>query len=84
MSESESDPERSERHRHRSPDTESGRIRVPFVSTVDNYADFFTKSLPNKQFFALRARIMNLHEGTKDGSVSLRGGVEPHTQTPDA
>jgi hypothetical protein len=60
---------------------EEGRIRVPFVSTVDNCADFFTKALTGKQFFILRQRIMNLHEGPKDGSVTLRGGVEPHAQS---
>ena len=60
---------------------EEGRIRVPFVSTVDNCADFFTKALTGKQFFNLRQRIMNLHEGSKDGSVTLRGGVEPHAES---
>ena len=60
---------------------EEGRIRVPFVSTVDNCADFFTKALTGKQFFILRQRIMNLHEGSKDGSVTLRGGVEPHAES---
>ena len=39
---------------------ENHRLRVPFVSTVNNIADFFTKSLPPKQFTAMRDRIMNV------------------------
>lgn len=38
---------------------ENMQIVVPFVSTVDNYADFFTKPLRPKQFFHFRDRIMN-------------------------
>lgn len=38
---------------------EDMKIVVPFVSSADNIADFFTKPLPHKQFFALRNRIMN-------------------------
>ena len=38
---------------------EDGHIVVPFVSTHENLADFFTKALPPKQFFPLRDRIMN-------------------------
>jgi hypothetical protein len=36
------------------------QLRVPFVSTVDNLADFFTKPLPSKQFFAMRDTLMNV------------------------
>ena len=39
---------------------EENRIRVPYVNTADNLADFFTKPLPAKQFFAMRNRIMNV------------------------
>ena len=39
---------------------ENHRLRVPFVSTVNNIADFFTKALPPKQFLAMRDRIMNV------------------------
>ena len=39
---------------------EDGRLRVPFVSTVDNMADFFTKPLPAKSFFRMRDIIMNV------------------------
>ena len=38
---------------------ESLEILVPLVKTVDNWADFFTKPLKDKEFFALRALIMN-------------------------
>jgi hypothetical protein len=39
---------------------ENHKITVPYVATADNLADFFTKPLPSKQFFALRDRIMNI------------------------
>ena len=39
---------------------EEHRLRVSFVSTVDNLADFFTKPLKAAQFFAMRDRIMNV------------------------
>ena len=39
---------------------EDHRIRVPFVSTVNNIADFFTKALPERTFVAMRNRIMNV------------------------
>ena len=35
-------------------------IRVPYVSTDDNLADFFTKCLPAARFFQLRDKIMNV------------------------
>ena len=39
---------------------ERGEIRVPFVRTDDNLADFFTKPLASKRFFQLRDLIMNV------------------------
>jgi hypothetical protein len=39
---------------------ENHQIRVPFVSTVDNLADFFTKPLAAKTFFRLRDALMNV------------------------
>jgi hypothetical protein len=39
---------------------ESGEITVPYVRSVDNLADFFTKALPAKQFFPMRDAIMNV------------------------
>lgn len=47
------------RHLHIRECVEKMQIVVPFVHTHDNLADFFTKPLPPKQFFALRDRIMN-------------------------
>ena len=38
---------------------ENLQLVVPFVSTHENLADFFTKPLAHKKFFALRDRIMN-------------------------
>ena len=38
---------------------EEGVLRVSFVGTSDNWADFFTKSLQGQQFFRMRAVIMN-------------------------
>ena len=35
-------------------------LRVPFVRTDDNLADFFTKALPPARFFQLRDKIMNV------------------------
>ena len=45
---------------------EDGRIRVPFVSTTDNMADFFTKPLPSKLFFRMRDEIMNVPSSSSD------------------
>ena len=39
---------------------ENGRLRVPYVATADNMADFFTKPLPSKSFFRMRNEIMNI------------------------
>jgi len=39
---------------------EKFELRVPLVSTVNNYADFFTKPLKSKAFFGLRNKIMNI------------------------
>ena len=36
------------------------RIVDPFVASVDNHADFFTKPLKPARFFVLRDRIMNV------------------------
>ena len=33
---------------------------LPFVPTVDNFADFFTKALAGPQLFKLRDAIMNI------------------------
>ena len=33
---------------------------VPYVNTVDNMADFFTKALPAATFYSFRNKIMNV------------------------
>ena len=47
-------------------------IRVPFVATADNLADFFTKPLDKSAFCPLRNRIMNITYAPK--STPLSGG----------
>jgi len=42
---------------------ENGKLRVPFVPTKDNCADFFTKPLMGKAFFDLRDKVMNVPRG---------------------
>ena len=49
---------------------ENNEIVVPYVSTDENLADFFTKPLMAKKFFPMRAKLMNLPAGSFD---SLRG-----------
>ena len=36
------------------------QLRVPYVNTLDNMADFFTKPLNSKNFFRMRDTIMNV------------------------
>ena len=55
---------------------EDHKIRCPFVSTVDNLADFFTKPLRASVFFPMRDRIMNVCPGARP-----RGGVKPRGNT---
>ena len=43
---------------------EQHTLSVQYVNTSDNLADFFTKPLPPKIFFKLRAQIMNIHNET--------------------
>ena len=50
---------------------EEHRLRVPFVSTVDNLADFFTKAQRPSVFYSMRDQIMNVPAGSWP-----RGGVE--------
>ena len=53
-------------------------LRVPFVSTVNNYADIFTKALKAPTFFRLRDQIMNVPERLRELSnsrVSNSGGA---------
>ena len=39
---------------------ENLQLRVPFVRTVDNLADFFTKPLAKNDFFRMRDVLMNV------------------------
>ena len=63
---------------------ENHRLRVPFVSTVDNLADFFTKAQPPALFESMRDAIMNVpHDRVNGGTSSLTsdfgyGGVLSH------
>ena len=51
---------------------ENHTIRCPFVSTVDNLADFFTKPLRASVFFPMRDRIMNVPVSGPRGGVERR------------
>ena len=68
-------------------------ITVPFVRTVDNIADFFTKALEAKRFFRLRDSIMNVapqHRACRASAgppsdslrAGLRGGVVSRSTEP--
>ena len=66
---------------------EDMRIAVPYVSSAENDADFFTKALEPKLFFKFRARIMNLPSAGADYRPGLEhGGVSNdmsvHTRAP--
>ena len=47
---------------------EQGRLRVPFVPTAENVADFFTKPLMGKDFFRMRDRVMNVPQSSSSSS----------------
>ena len=51
---------------------EEGRLCVPFVATVDNMADFFTKPWCKKTFFYMRDRIMNVPHFQREASADAR------------
>ena len=50
---------------------ENGRLRVPFVATAENIADFFTKPLMGKDFFRMRDRVMNVPQSHTDSGPAL-------------
>ena len=51
---------------------EEMKITVPYVNTVDNLADFFTKPLKPRLFYPFRDKIMNIPHGLPD---SVDGGA---------
>ena len=53
-------------------------LRVPFVRSADNLADFFTKSLSPAVFFPMRDLIMNVHPCQSSGGdcSASTGGIE--------
>ena len=48
------------RHFYIREQVEAHELTVPYVNTLDNLADFFTKALDPKAFFPMRDRIMNV------------------------
>jgi hypothetical protein len=44
---------------------ENGKLRVPFVPTDENVADFFTKPIMGKHFFNLRDKVMNVQRPSR-------------------
>ena len=55
---------------------ENHTLRIPFVASADNLADFFTKPLRGRAFFPLRDIIMNVPLASRESGVGLRGGIE--------
>ena len=53
--------------------------RVPYVNTVDNLADFFTKALSTKNFYRMRDLIMNVSPAQNGGVPSVPVGVPSST-----
>ena len=53
---------------------ENHQVRVPFVSTVDTLADFFTKPLPARVFFPMRDTIMNVPPPLRGAPTRGTGG----------
>ena len=42
---------------------EAVKLGLPLISTVNNYADFFTKTLKPGSFSSMRNKIMNIKTG---------------------
>lgn len=60
---------------------ENMQLRVPFVKTTDNLADFFTKPLPSKHFFRMRDILMNVPESRANEHLTRDG--EPRDDLED-
>ena len=55
------------------------QLRVPYVNTVDNLADFFTKPLAKNDFFRMRDILMNVPSAdcvavSRERETLVRGG----------
>ena len=55
------------------------QLRVPYVNTVNNLADFFTKPLAKNDFFRMRDELMNVPSPDRIAvsrvrSTQVRGG----------
>ena len=46
------------------------QLQVPFVKTVDNLADFFTKPLTSKNFYRMRDILMNVPRASDTESLT--------------
>jgi hypothetical protein len=62
---------------------EEHRLTVPYVNTVDNLADFFTKALKPATFFLLRDRIMNVRPRTGDAATAPARRSGGHSRPAD-
>ena len=60
---------------------EDGRIRVPFVGTVDNLADFFTKSLPRRPSLTKQSGPRDPLSLRAPAVASLRLAARPRAET---
>ena len=55
------------------------QLRVPYVNTVDNLADFFTKPLAKNDYFRMRDILMNVPSAdriavSRERKTPVRGG----------
>jgi hypothetical protein len=55
------------------------QLRVPYVNTVDNLADFFTKPLAKNDYFRMRDILMNVPSAdriavSRERKTLVRGG----------
>ena len=55
---------------------ENHQIRVPFVKSVDNIGDFFTKAQPDDLFLRMRDIIMNHDASVTGGRSDSHGGSD--------